>query len=547
MKDFTLSLRRWSFSGTAVALGLITLLGFGLRFYRIGAKTVWLDEAFSLWLAQQPLVDMWAWLIKIDQHPPIYYSLLHYWIIIFGDLQGPVRALSALCGGLAIPFFYGACRYLLDQRSALLAALLLAIAPFHVRYGQEVRMYALLTLAAAVALYCFMFVLFDARAREKLWPWVGLGLAQAAVMLIHNTAAIFFPLAINGAVGGALLWKQRQGVASTLPILNAPNFERRWLRAQLLALVGWLPWSIPFVIQSVMVDREFWIGLPSPGVIYEALHNFNLAFIPSWSPLAIGGDLVFWLLAALGIWSLRQTPARAALLLILFLTPILGELLVSLRRPIFSDRTLIWATLPYYTLVAAGIGEAGRLIAVRMLARTAQPVESITDRPNLLRRLLAEQSGVVAGIMVVLGLLIGMALSNYYVYFEKEEWAKAAAYVAEQAQPSDLIVFNATWVQLPFAYYFRHYAKNAELRGLPVDLFDRGVLEPKMTEDDLPYMRNLLADREQVWLVYSHDWYTDPQGIIPREFRQQMILVEQHPFVGLQVMHFQRKPLPGNP
>ena len=106
--------------------------------------------------------------------------------------------ITALCGGLAIPFFYGACRYLLDQRSALLAALLLAIAPFHVRYGQEVRMYALLTLAVAVALYLFMIVLFDARARQKLWPWLGLGLAQAGVMLIHNTAAIFFPLIPNG-------------------------------------------------------------------------------------------------------------------------------------------------------------------------------------------------------------------------------------------------------------------------------------------------------------------------------------------------------------
>lgn len=541
MKDFTLTLRGWSFSGPAIALGLITLLGFGLRFYGIGTKTVWLDEAFSLWLAHQPLVDMWGWLIKIDQHPPIYYSLLHYWIVFFGDLQGPVRALSALCGGLAIPFFYGASRYLLDQHTALLAALLLAIAPFHVRYGQEVRMYALLTLAVAVALYLFMLVLFDARARQKLWPWVGLGLAQAAVMLIHNTATIFFPLAINGAVGAALLWKQWQGVASTLPILNAVNFERRWLRAQLLALVGWLPWSVPFVIQSVMVDREFWIGPPSVGVIYETLHNFNLAFIPSWWPLAIGGDLVFWLLAGLGVWSLRQTPARAALLLILFLTPIIGELLVSLRRPIFSDRTLIWATLPYYMLVAAGIGEAGRLIAARMTATAAQRVESASDRPNRLRRLLSERSGAATSIMVVIGLLSGVALSNYYFYFEKEDWAEAAAYVAEQTQPGDLIVFNATWVQLPFAYYFRHYANSADLRGLPVDLFDRSVLEPKMTKDDLPYMRNLLADRERVWLIYSHDWYTDPHGIIPREFQQQMVLVEQRPFVGLQVMHFRRK------
>jgi len=95
-------------------------------------------------------------------------------------------------------------------------------------------------------------------------------------------------------------------------------------------------------------------------------------------------------------------------------------------------------------------------------------------------------------------------------------------------------------VQLPFHYYFRHYDQDAALRGLPVDLFDRGVLEPKMTEADLPYLRNLLAEQESVWLVYSHDWYTDPEGIIPRELAQQMRLVERREFVGLQVMRFER-------
>jgi len=77
---------------------------------------------------------------------------------------------------------------------------------------------------------------------------------------------------------------------------------------------------------------------------------------------------------------------------------------------------------------------------------------------------------------------------------------------------------------------------------VPVDLFDRGVLEPKMSEADLPYLHNLLAGRESVWLIYSHDWYTDPQGILPRELQQQMVLVEQRAFVGLQVMHFRRTP-----
>ena len=511
-----------SLSWATLILSLITLGGFGLRFYAIGVQTVWLDEAFSIWLAQQPLVDMWAWLIKIDQHPPLYYSLLHFWVLLFGDAQGVARALSALCSGLAIPVFYAASRYLLNQRTALLAALLLALSPFQVQYAQEVRMYALLTLTVAVALYLLMVVLFDERARQRQWLWYGLAAAQAAVMLTHNTATIFFPLALNSAIGGALLWKQWQGGVSSLPILNAVDFERRWLRTQLLAMALWLPWSIPFVIQSVMVDREFWIGPPTVGMVYEALHNFNLAFLwPSWSPPFVVVNVIWWVLAGLGARTLRQTPARAVLLATLFLLPIVGELLVSLRRPIFSDRTLIWVTLPYLLLVASGMVWA---------------VEAVGQR------LARWRVGVGIGGLALLLAVNGLALHTYFTYFEKEDWAEAAAYVAAEIEPGEMILFNATWVQLPFDYYFRHYTQDAPLRGLPVDLFDRGVLEPKMTEADLPYMRNLLTDQESVWLVYSHDWYTDPQGIIPRELEQQMTLVEQREFVGLQVMRFERKP-----
>ena len=518
--------------GPVLVLALLTVVGFGLRFYTIGAQSIWLDEAFSLWLAHQPLVELWRWLITIDQHPPLYYMLLHYWVAYLGDTQGVARALSAICSGATIPLFYGACRYLFPQRTALLATLLLALSPFHVRYAQEVRMYALLTLTVATALYFLLRVLFDERARRQRWPWIALALAQTAVMLTHNTATVFFPLALNVAIGGALCWQRWQQGASDLPNLNATNFRRRWLYTQLLALIGWLPWSGPFVIQAVLVDREFWIDRPTLTSVYEALHHFNLAFLPAFSWPLLLLNLGWWLLAGCGVRSLGQTPGRAMLLLILFLLPIAGELLVSLRRPIFSDRTLIWVTLPYLMLVAAGL-ETGFRAKPRFFG-LPNNLWTLHQRYRIYATVLG-----ASGLLFVVG-LHGLALYNYYVHFEKEEWAAAAAYVAEQGAPGELILFNATWVQLPFQYYFRHYEKPAVLHGLPVDLFNRGVLEPKMRRADLPYMRTLLANRQSVWLVYSHDWYTDPHGIIPRELQQQMTLVEQRAFRGLQVLYYRR-------
>ena len=59
----------------AVAL---TLVGGWLRVFLLGNKGMWLDETFSVWLANQSVPEMMQWIIKIDQHPPVYYLLLQY-------------------------------------------------------------------------------------------------------------------------------------------------------------------------------------------------------------------------------------------------------------------------------------------------------------------------------------------------------------------------------------------------------------------------------------------------------------------------------------
>jgi len=506
----------------------ILLVGAWLRFYAIGAKTVWLDEAFSIWIARHPLPELWQWLIRIDQHPPLYYTLLHVWQSVWGDHQGTVRMLSAFCGVLTLPVFYVTTRRFFEPATGLLATLILALSPFHVRFAQESRMYALLALAAALALYCAIRLLTEPprpegsraqRAPGRAWV-LGLGAAQAAVMLTHNTATVLFPLALNLPVLGGYYLVRRRGQASSLPGLNDPGFLSWWLTSQLIALALWLPWAMPFVIQAKGVEQEFWLLPPTLATVYDAFHNFNFAFLPGWFPAPALLDLLYLLLALAGIRGLRHAPAHRMLLLSLLLTPVLGELLVSLRRPIFYDRTLIWATLPYYMLLASGVRRMGERIG-RAPRRGA--------------------AGPISQALVVLALvgLSSVSLWAYYVDFEKEEWAQAAAYVAARVEPGELILFNATWVQIPFEYYFRHYQRDATLHGMPVDLFDRGVLEPKMTAGDIAYLEQLTSGRDRVWLVYSHDWYTDPDGIIPRELGSRLRLADNQQFVGLQVMEFE--------
>jgi len=545
---------------TPLLLLAITLLGGWLRFYAIGQKGLWLDEAFSVWLGWHRLPEMWGWIARIDQHPPLYYTLLNLWMRL-GDDASTVRMLSAMIGTLTIPVIFLLGRRLAGPGTGLLAALLLAVSPFHVRFAQEARMYALLALTAAAAMACLAYLLSEdppatlsglasqpARRRAageappcpvlrdsslswlccgafgskplRMTPgkgafrhgllWGGYVVFTAAAMLTHSTA-LLLPVATNLFVFG-LMWQRRKAppAPQSWGGVRAAEFEspslRSWLRAQAGVLLLWgAIWLPAFIGQAGGVYREFWMPAPTWRTVLDTLGNFLSAHLPRQQVPWI--DVIWVLYAALlalGIVTLRRRPAVLALLLTLFLTPLLGELLVSLRRPVFYDRTLIWATIPLYVLLAAGIAALRRW-------------------PYVL---------AVAAILVAAN---GVSLGEYYGNFRKEGWRDAAAYVSQQAREGDLILFNASWVQIPFDFYFRAARKPVTEHGLPADLFERGILEPKMAPEDLPRLGDLIRDKERVWLVYSHDWYTDPQGLIPEALSRALTPVERRAYEGLEI------------
>jgi hypothetical protein len=124
-------------------------------------------------------------------------------------------------------------------------------------------------------------------------------------------------------------------------------------------LLLWLPWAYAFVVQSAGVYNEFWIPAPTAETVLNATKALLNDFLPRTLAWGITADPVVWLgyagLLLLCVIALRKRPATLALLLCLLLTPWAGELLVSLRRPIFYDRTLIWTTIPLILLLAFGL------------------------------------------------------------------------------------------------------------------------------------------------------------------------------------------------
>ena len=525
-------------AASRITLPSIIALGASLRFYHLGHHGLWIDEAFSVWMARQPVGEMLNWLVRVDQHPPLYYLLLRLWMGL-GEAEAIVRALSALGATLTIPVVYLLGRRLLDERAGLLAALILAVSPFHVRLAQEARMYALLGLTASIALYALTRLLTDPRAPTvkmgrqfadawQTWrstrhrprlrdlstdlAWLAYILFTAATLLTHNSA-ILFPITTN-----LLVLVLSQSPVSSLrpqPFTVKPNpFLHNWLLAHLAILVLWVPWLPGFVAQTVAVYDAFWLPTPTWQTVVNTIGVFASDMLPL-TPLALGGAGVLFVgLATAGVLHVRRRPAQLVFLLIVLITPIAGEWLVSLHRPIFYDRTLIWASVPFYLILASGFLRL-RLGRVKSLA-----------------------------IVALLALLTfnGLSLYQYYTNYKKEQWDNAAALVAERVEPGDLVLFNTAFGRIPFDHYFDPL-NNVPMtkRGVPGDLYGGPSLEPRMTQSDLPRLRGWVAGHQRVWLIYSHAWFTDPQGLVPAALERELVLRHEWGYDGVQVLLYERE------
>src|SRR5512136_2892438 len=88
-----------------VAIAAITLVAFALRVYHLSGQSLWYDEGFSVYLAQKSLAEITT-RTAADIQPPVYYYLLHAWMLFVGRSEFAVRLLSVIFGTLSIPLVY---------------------------------------------------------------------------------------------------------------------------------------------------------------------------------------------------------------------------------------------------------------------------------------------------------------------------------------------------------------------------------------------------------------------------------------------------------
>lgn len=352
-----------------LALSAILALTTGLRLYRLGYKSLWYDEAWSVTLALKGLKEAWHEMGG-QIYPPLHQFLLHFWVSAFGPSEFSARSLSAVFGVLAVWATNRVVMRMAGPTTALTAALLVAAEPFHVEFSQEARGYSLLVLLSLLS-FDFLLQWFQ----RKHWPaGVGYILATALALYTHPYA-----LLIPGAQ--VLIWAFHR-------MEKRGDWRRELLWFGLLSagvVVLFLPIIPVFLKEAQGVSRDFWIQRPDIGDIWLTIRAF--AGQSRWALLSMGLT-VFLGLVALLIYQ-GEHRFRARIYLAWWWLPILTAFAFSsLAFSVYQTKYLIFASIPLYILAAEGISrlehrwlKAAALIL--MLASNIQPLVAYYRSPKI--------------------------------------------------------------------------------------------------------------------------------------------------------------------
>lgn len=135
---------------------LVLLLSLVLRLVSIN-QSLWLDEAISALAVKNYSFDSLITSFSLgDTHPPLYYLLLKAWAFVFGFSEVSLRAPSVIFGILTVYLVYKIGTLLVNNKSGIASAILLATGPLHIYYSQEARMYAMSTFWVSLVVYSFI-------------------------------------------------------------------------------------------------------------------------------------------------------------------------------------------------------------------------------------------------------------------------------------------------------------------------------------------------------------------------------------------------------
>ena len=497
---------------TILVVSALLILGGALRFYRLSGRSLWLDEIlvwdFSGGTSIGAVVRR---LSAVPSLMPLHFVIS--WIIRrFGDSEIWLRLVPAVAGTLSVPAMFSLARDLFGRRTAVIAALLVAVAPFLIWYSQENAAYSMLTLLTIVQ----MQLAYLAVTRSRLIYWLGFSIVTL-VSLYNDYFALLATAAAFAFIGLVLARR----VLSPHPAL--PQRGREILAgvgSGLIVLLGYLPW-LP-ILRTFLHHQEYGLSRFSPS------HHATMAEVQSYLAIfGLEGVVLILFVAGLvvaALWTVRRKP-EAVLLTVLWLVLPVAAFFYSLRGGLVTlwPRYLIFVLPAALLLVALAIDEVSTWLG-RIAGRRSTLISGLAT---------------IAGVTVVLIQVVPSLAASYQL--PKDDWRGAAAFVESNTSPDSVVIDvgnDSYWVQEAMGYYLHHQRS-------PILHVDAGQpLDPTL-------ISRLESSRGTVWVAFVTD-------DAPDDFRKQNLIaaaidnhvnrvtttgVDIRRFTGVAVVRLQRQDL----
>jgi hypothetical protein len=399
-----------------VTFGVIALLASAGLAHSLG-KSLWIDEAASLYSAHLSWHDLWRQSKVVDRVFLPYYAILHVWLKVSFTIQW-ARALSLIAYAFTIWFVGRVAFRLMGFWCGVAAAVLCACNPLMIDAALNARPYALTALAATLSV-SFLLRWFDGDGARWIW-WFVLG---AIACLLLNIFSVLGPLAALVALCALrprVVRDQARVLIAPFGVLFGAVIAGTALTVGQRGQVSWIPLLKG---QAVLAALYGPAGAPPPllKVVYTRVALLLVAF--SLVLLVRAGRSLRARLARVDVEHFVVMVAWAALTTLVLVA-------VSLEKGIFVSR--------YVTSSAPGFA-----IALGMLVVKAVEVQGTWPRALQL-------IGGAGAVVLVVVLALGAGEVSRSV---EENIQQASLYLGEHVGPTGVAAYPDLSLAEGFSYY----------------------------------------------------------------------------------------------
>lgn len=401
-----------------IILIFIIILAFILRVMYLGSKSLWLDEAVNVMLAEESIF-LWN-----NTLPPLYFAILHLWISI-GKSEVAVRFLSVIFGVIAVFAIFKIGSILYGEKEGLVSAFLLSISGMAINFSQDATYYSLFFPLAIISIYFFLRMERDPTKPNKV---------LFLVSLVLTFYTHYFTMLILLVLIMFMIWKYKFN--------NRDPEETR----SFFSIIGIFFLLIAPILPLLIMQTMGKAGESYIDFAYQT--HISINFLNDISTYLIvnenyEGESIFkYFILTLFLYgfigSLRSCRKSITFLSIWLFLPVLSALVLT--------NFISNLHIRYISFVLPAI-----------LLISSRGIVTIPDRLRVLSKSKVEP--VTFNMIGIISILLFISLVSYPIlnsYYNSKDfdWRSAAEYMEKNAEDGSNIILIPEYNRIPFNYYY---------------------------------------------------------------------------------------------